>query len=239
MEQSDKKSKKRRHNKKKAQTNRFLSTVNVGQTVKLLHDRIGFVRFKGNTKFGVGIWYGLELYDSINKTRHNGTVYGRRYFSCPRNKGLFVKRDRITEVIKPQHLKQTLKELERRQIERKKLNDRRRKIEKKKSMKQQGALALYQSQTKIAVVDENGDAVKEEKIKNDFKRFQRLSFMASNNPEIARLSAADNEKKEDEDEKSDEIDEQVLDIDIDSEAWDSLKERPIIQMHVLCFVLCF
>merc|ERR1712228_774193 len=166
---------------------------------------------------------GLELYDSIIKTRHNGTVFGKRYFVCPRNKGLFVQRSVILKIIKAQNLKKTLKELERRQIERKKLNDRRRKI-KKKTMQKQGALALYQSRTKMSVAhDFNEDNIKEQKIKNDFKRFQRISFLASNNPELVSMAVMDNETKQNE---SDEVD----DVDIDNEAWDSLKERPILQI---------
>merc|ERR1712228_1143058 len=153
---------------------------------------------------------GLELYDSIIKTRHNGTVFGKRYFVCPRNKGLFVQRSVILKIIKAQNLKKTLKELERRQIERKKLNDRRRKIEKKKSMQKQGALALYQSRTKMSVAhDFNEDNIKEQKIKNDFKRFQRISFMASNNPELVSMAVMDNETKQNE---SDEVDDENIDL---------------------------
>ena len=63
--------KKKRRKKGNAQTNKFFAKVNVGQTVKLTKDRIGFVRYKGKIKFGIGIWYGLELYDTITKNLDN------------------------------------------------------------------------------------------------------------------------------------------------------------------------
>eukprot|EP01084_Bolivina_argentea_P213288 362281_1 len=94
-----KSSKKRRRGRNKAQTNKFLINVNVGNTVKLTKSRIGFVRYKGKVKFGIGIWYGLECYDSLTKTRHNGTVFGKRYYNCPRNKGLFVRKQIIVDVM--------------------------------------------------------------------------------------------------------------------------------------------
>merc|ERR1719491_608295 len=106
---------------RRGQTNTFMAQVNVGQTVRLSRNRIAFVKFKGRVKFGIGIWYGLEIYDALTQTRHNGTVFGKRYFNCPRRKGLFTSRDTILEVIKPQNIKKALRDLDKKQIKRQKL----------------------------------------------------------------------------------------------------------------------
>ena len=85
-----KKNKKKIPKLKKSKTNNFLFTIKVGQTVKLTKDRIAYVRFKGKVKFSIGIWYGVEIYDALTNTRHNGNVFGKKYFNCPRNKGMHM-----------------------------------------------------------------------------------------------------------------------------------------------------
>ena len=116
-----------------------LSSIKVGQTVQLCKDRVAYVWFKGKVKFGIGIWYGVEIYDAFTTTRHNGTVFGKTYFQCPRNKGmmyskifihyafafytnsgLFVQREIIVSVIKPEDvIGQIIKNFERQQWQRK------------------------------------------------------------------------------------------------------------------------
>lgn len=56
----------------------------------------GFVRFIGKTKFAHGIWIGVELEDLYGK--NDGSLKGVRYFTCPENKGVFVKADKLSQV---------------------------------------------------------------------------------------------------------------------------------------------
>merc|ERR1712003_403018 len=48
---------------------------------------------------GLGEWIGIELYNELIKTRHNGAVIGKRYFRCPPHRGIFVRRSLIKENI--------------------------------------------------------------------------------------------------------------------------------------------
>jgi hypothetical protein len=49
----------------------------------------GTVRFLGSTDFADGTWAGVELFSRIGK--HNGTVNGKTYFTCPTDCGFFVR----------------------------------------------------------------------------------------------------------------------------------------------------
>eukprot|EP01083_Nonionella_stella_P013369 37655_1 len=247
--------KSRPRTRKRGQTNKFMSSVNVGQTVKLSQHRVGFIRYKGKVKFAIGVWYGLEIYDSFIKTRHNGTVYGKRYFNCPRNKGLFVKRDVIMSIIKPQHIKKELQEHEQKQIKRKKLEKekeaaaaRKVAIDTRKGMglthtnNQNSMLALYQKQVYgnnkliLKITNENKQDDIERQVHKDFARFRKLSFRASHNPEIFSImmdnEREENDNKDEEDEQGGLTPNELLPqgVDIDAEAWDSFKERPIIEV---------
>eukprot|EP00485_Elphidium_margaritaceum_P005761 CAMPEP_0202689130 /NCGR_PEP_ID=MMETSP1385-20130828/4471_1 /ASSEMBLY_ACC=CAM_ASM_000861 /TAXON_ID=933848 /ORGANISM="Elphidium margaritaceum" /LENGTH=1090 /DNA_ID=CAMNT_0049344223 /DNA_START=33 /DNA_END=3305 /DNA_ORIENTATION=+ len=81
--------------KKKKKTK--VTSLAMGDTVKLTKGRLGLVRFIGKTQFGLGEWIGIELYNELMKTRHNGAVIGKRYFRCPANRGVFVRRALIKE----------------------------------------------------------------------------------------------------------------------------------------------
>lgn len=48
----------------------------------------GVVRFRGETKFASGIWYGVEL--DKPEGRNSGSVQGVRYFTCPEKHGVFA-----------------------------------------------------------------------------------------------------------------------------------------------------
>eukprot|EP01083_Nonionella_stella_P207699 754256_1 len=72
--------------------------VTIADMVYLTNDREGIVRFKGKTGFGLGEWYGIEL-RTEHKARHDGLIHGKRYFRCPRNKGLFVRKQIIVDVM--------------------------------------------------------------------------------------------------------------------------------------------
>ena len=54
----------------------------------------GHIRYVGPTKFAHGVWIGVELDDSVGK--NDGSYNGVSYFSCPKNKGVFVKKEKIT-----------------------------------------------------------------------------------------------------------------------------------------------
>ena len=49
--------------------------VSQGDTVRLSQGRVGLVRFIGQTQFGLGEWIGIELYNELVRTRHNGVVW--------------------------------------------------------------------------------------------------------------------------------------------------------------------
>eukprot|EP00743_Colponemidia_sp_Colp-15_P007709 GILK01008344.1.p1 GENE.GILK01008344.1~~GILK01008344.1.p1 ORF type:complete len:153 (+),score=16.29 GILK01008344.1:42-461(+) len=51
------------------------------------------VKFIGRTEFAEGEWVGVEFFAPCGK--HDGSVDGVKYFSCPESCGLFVKPDRI------------------------------------------------------------------------------------------------------------------------------------------------
>eukprot|EP01083_Nonionella_stella_P141767 437436_1 len=72
--------------------------VAIGDMVYLTDTREGIIRFKGKTGFGLGEWFGVEI-RTEHKTRHDGLIHGKRYFRCPRNKGLFVRRPIIVDVM--------------------------------------------------------------------------------------------------------------------------------------------
>ena len=54
----------------------------------------GVVRYIGPTDFSEGIWIGVEL--RTPKGKNDGTVQGKRYFSCRPDHGLLVRPNKIT-----------------------------------------------------------------------------------------------------------------------------------------------
>lgn len=51
--------------------------------------KIGKVKYLGYPEFSTGCWVGIELFEP--KGRNDGSVHGRRYFTCKPNYGLFVR----------------------------------------------------------------------------------------------------------------------------------------------------
>ena len=82
--------------------------VVVGDYVLLSNNRRGLVQFHGKTRFSIGYWYGIQLIDSTI-TRHNGMVLNKRYFTCPANKGLFVRRECIKKVMNQHQINNPIK----------------------------------------------------------------------------------------------------------------------------------
>lgn len=54
----------------------------------------GVIRYMGPTELGEGTWLGVELRKP--KGKNDGSVQGKRYFTCPPNYGLLVKPSRVT-----------------------------------------------------------------------------------------------------------------------------------------------
>ncbi|KCV68879.1 hypothetical protein H696_04297 [Fonticula alba] len=72
--------------------------VSVGDRV-LVNDRRGIVRFAGPIDGLSGIWVGIELDGPVGK--NDGTVKGKRYFTCAPNHGLFVRPTAVTPLDEP------------------------------------------------------------------------------------------------------------------------------------------
>lgn len=60
----------------------------VGKKVRLNSGKEGILRFIGETKFGEGVWCGVEL--DKEEGSIDGTVNNIRYFNCAKNRGIFV-----------------------------------------------------------------------------------------------------------------------------------------------------
>eukprot|EP01084_Bolivina_argentea_P275176 469200_1 len=155
--------------------------LNMGDTVKLSKGRIGLVRFIGKTQFGLGEWIGIELYNELIKTRHNGAVLGKRYFRAPAHRGVFIRRQLIRENIPVRQIDPSIKNLRKKE---KILKDKRKKLLKKqknakkqknvnkkqtklvKERKKYSHLTDNEFQTKMDKKYTNNNTEKEEK-KND------------------------------------------------------------------------
>ena len=58
----------------------------------------GIVRYIGPAKFAGGTWIGVELEQAFGK--NDGSIKGKSYFKCEENKGVFVRPDKLTLVVK-------------------------------------------------------------------------------------------------------------------------------------------
>jgi len=70
-------------------------TLVKGDRVVLDTEKTGTIRYKGQTTFAKGEWYGIELDTADGK--HDGLVKKdmRRYFTCKKKHGVFVQRHKI------------------------------------------------------------------------------------------------------------------------------------------------
>ncbi|GBG27735.1 Protein kinase, putative [Hondaea fermentalgiana] len=76
-----------------------LEPIRVGKRVHLVSKRLadcGVVRFMGRTGFARGIWVGIELDEPLGK--NDGTVKGKRYFTCAESHGVFVQPQNVLVV---------------------------------------------------------------------------------------------------------------------------------------------
>uniref|UniRef100_A0A8D2ZUW4 CAP-GLY domain containing linker protein 3 n=1 Tax=Scophthalmus maximus TaxID=52904 RepID=A0A8D2ZUW4_SCOMX len=67
--------------------------VEVGDQVLVAGQKHGIVRFYGKTDFAPGFWFGVELDQPTGK--HDGSVFGVRYFSCLPKYGVFAPPSRV------------------------------------------------------------------------------------------------------------------------------------------------
>ncbi|XP_061136900.1 CAP-Gly domain-containing linker protein 3 isoform X5 [Syngnathus typhle] len=65
----------------------------VGDQVLVAGQKNGIVRFFGKTDFAPGLWFGVELDQPTGK--HDGSVFGVRYFSCLPKYGVFAPPSRV------------------------------------------------------------------------------------------------------------------------------------------------
>ncbi|XP_030599450.1 CAP-Gly domain-containing linker protein 3 isoform X3 [Archocentrus centrarchus] len=67
--------------------------VEVGDQVLVAGQKHGIVRYFGKTDFAPGYWFGIELDQPTGK--HDGSVFGVRYFSCLPKYGVFAPPSRV------------------------------------------------------------------------------------------------------------------------------------------------
>lgn len=66
----------------------------IGQRVLVGNVMSGTICYVGHTHFSEGIWVGVEI--DLPRGRNDGSIEGRRYFSCEPNYGLFAPPQKIT-----------------------------------------------------------------------------------------------------------------------------------------------
>uniref|UniRef100_A0A672Y5R4 CAP-GLY domain containing linker protein 3 n=2 Tax=Sphaeramia orbicularis TaxID=375764 RepID=A0A672Y5R4_9TELE len=79
--------------------------VEVGDQVLVAGQKNGIVRFYGKTDFAPGYWFGIELDKPTGK--HDGSVFGVRYFSCLPKYGVFAPPSRVQRIGGPKDGSQT------------------------------------------------------------------------------------------------------------------------------------
>ncbi|XP_077421377.1 CAP-Gly domain-containing linker protein 3 [Vanacampus margaritifer] len=68
----------------------------VGDQVLVAGQKSGIVRYFGKTDFAPGLWFGVELDQPSGK--HDGSVFGVRYFSCLPKYGVFAPPSRVQRI---------------------------------------------------------------------------------------------------------------------------------------------
>ncbi|XP_063060351.1 CAP-Gly domain-containing linker protein 3 isoform X1 [Engraulis encrasicolus] len=101
----DKKEKEKEREREKALRKKSLSMasldpdgvkVELGDQVLVAGQKKGIVRFYGKTDFAPGYWFGVELEQPTGK--HDGSVFGVRYFNCLPKYGVFAPPSRVQRI---------------------------------------------------------------------------------------------------------------------------------------------
>jgi hypothetical protein len=72
----------------------------IGTGILLTNNRTGIIRYIGAIKGEQGLWYGIELIaGAADKRGNNGVKAKKRYFFAPKGRAVFVRRDKIKEVL--------------------------------------------------------------------------------------------------------------------------------------------
>jgi len=73
--------------------------IKLGRAYELADGRIGTLKFEGKTTFKPGVvWYGFELAAEFDG-KNNGSVLGVEYFKCKKGQGVFVRRNKIKQMV--------------------------------------------------------------------------------------------------------------------------------------------
>jgi len=67
--------------------------LQIGDRVLVAGQKVGIIRFMGETQFAPGVWVGVELDEPHGK--NDGSVSGVRYFECRMNYGIFAQQMKI------------------------------------------------------------------------------------------------------------------------------------------------
>uniref|UniRef100_H2ZVZ3 CAP-Gly domain containing linker protein 3 n=1 Tax=Latimeria chalumnae TaxID=7897 RepID=H2ZVZ3_LATCH len=70
--------------------------IELGDQVLVAGQKQGVIRFYGKTDFAPGYWFGIELDKPTGK--HDGSVFGVRYFNCPPKHGVFAPPSRVQRI---------------------------------------------------------------------------------------------------------------------------------------------
>ncbi|KAL8219911.1 UNVERIFIED_CONTAM: CAP-GLY domain-containing linker protein 3 [Gekko kuhli] len=70
--------------------------IEIGDQVMVAGQKQGIIRFYGKTDFAPGYWFGIELDKPTGK--HDGSVFGVRYFTCPPKHGVFAPPSRVQRI---------------------------------------------------------------------------------------------------------------------------------------------
>ncbi|XP_060549753.1 CAP-Gly domain-containing linker protein 3 isoform X1 [Pantherophis guttatus] len=70
--------------------------IDIGDQVLVAGQKQGVIRFYGKTDFAPGYWFGIELDKPTGK--HDGSVFGVRYFTCAPKHGVFAPPSRVQRI---------------------------------------------------------------------------------------------------------------------------------------------
>ncbi|KAH0631581.1 hypothetical protein JD844_005979 [Phrynosoma platyrhinos] len=70
--------------------------IEIGDQVLVAGQKQGVIRFYGKTDFAPGYWFGIELDKPTGK--HDGSVFGVRYFTCAPKHGVFAPPSRVQRI---------------------------------------------------------------------------------------------------------------------------------------------